>query len=109
MSERKTNDADVQTVVRSINYVTDEVTLRQLTQTWSEADFFRAIDLVRVIKSKEIQDQILKLYWNLRKERQETDARIVSEEASIQRHNEIARRLDELKKPHWSIVPNFRE
>lgn len=107
MSKRKTNDADVQQVVRWINYPTQEVTLIEMTKTWSEADFLYAIDRLQTDQPKERQDQVRELYRNLRAERQVTDARIASEEANIQRHNEISKRLDDLKKPHWSIVPNF--
>jgi hypothetical protein len=107
MSKRKTNDADVQQVVRWINYPTQEVTLIEMTKTWSEADFLYAIDRLQTDQPKERRDQVRELYRNLRAERQVTDARIASEEANIQRHNEISKRLDDLKKPHWSIVPNF--
>src|SRR5664280_2145466 len=117
MSKRKTTDADVQQVVRWINYPTQKVDLIEMTKTWSEADILYAIDRLQTDQPKERRDQVRELYWNLRMERQATDARIDSEEASIQRHNEISkrleelkeisRRLDDLKKPHWSIVPNF--
>jgi hypothetical protein len=116
MSKRKTNDADVQQVVRWINYPTQRVTLVEMTKTWSEADILYAIDRLQT-DQRERQDQLRDLYWDLRMERQATDSRIASEEANAQRHNEISkrleelneisRRLDDLKKPHWSIVPNF--
>ena len=116
MSKRKTNDADVQQVVRWINYPTQKVDLIEMTKTWSVADILYAIERLQT-DQRERQDQLRELYWDLRMEHLATDARIASEEANTQRHNEIskrleelneiARRLDDLKKPHWSIVPNF--
>lgn len=116
MIKRKTNDADVQQVVRWINYPTQKVSLIEMTKTWSEADILYAIERLQT-DQRERQDQLRDLYWDLRRERLATDARIASEEANIQRHNEISKRLEELneisrrlgdlKKPHWSIVPNF--
>ena len=93
MSKRKTTDADIQQVVRWINYATQEVTLIEMTKTWSEADFLYAIDRLQTDQPKERRDQVRELYRNLRAERQVTDARIASEEANIQRHNEISKRL----------------
>jgi len=43
----------------------------------------------------------------MRNEREAADERAASEAVSTQRHVEISRRLDELKKPHWSIPWNF--
>lgn len=117
MIKRKTNDADVQQVVRWINYPTQKVSLIEMTKTWSEADILYAIERLQT-DQRERQDHLREMYWDLRRERLATDARIASEEANIQRHNEISERLeklneisrllDDLKKPHWSIVPNFR-
>jgi hypothetical protein len=117
MSKRNINDADVQTVVRFISYVTQEVTLIEMTRTWSEADFLYAIERLQTDQQPERRDQLRELYWKLRNERLAADARMASEEANVQRHNEISKRLEELKeissrleelkKPHWSIVPNF--
>ncbi len=117
MSKRNTNDAEVQKVVDFINHITQEAMLIGMTEMWSEADVLYAIERVEIKQPKERRDQVRGLYQTLRKERQATDARIASEEASNQRHNEISkrleelneisRRLDDLKKPHWSIVPNF--
>ncbi len=111
MSKRKTEDAEVQKIVHFINYVTQEVMLIEMTNTWSEADFLYAIERLEVDQPKdqpkERRDQVRELYRNLRVERQAKEARNASEEASAQRHDEISRRLEELKKPHWSIVPNF--
>jgi len=107
MSKRNTDDAEVQNVVRCIKYISQEVDLIKKTKTWSEADFLYAIERLEVDLPKEMRDQVRGLYRNLLMERQATDARIVAEEASARRHDEISRRLEELKKPHWSIVPNF--
>jgi predicted transcriptional regulator len=107
MSKRNTDDAEVQNVVRWIKYISQEVDLIKKTKTWSEADFLYAIERLEVDLPKEMRDQVRGLYRNLLMERQATDARIVAEEASARRHDEISRRLEELKKPHWSIVPNF--
>ena len=113
-------EAEIQTVVRWIHYPTHETDLIRATKSWNEEDFLYAIDRIQtdlVSLSKEQQDQIRGLYRTLLKERQDENARITSENASVQRHQEISkrleelkeisRRLDDLKKPHWSIIPNF--
>jgi len=117
MSKRNTDNAGVETVVRWINYVTQEVTLIEMTRTWSDADFLYAIERLQTDQPKDRRDQLREIYWRLRNERIATDARVASEEASVQRHkeismrleelNEISRRLDDLKKPHWYKDPNF--
>jgi hypothetical protein len=103
-------EAEIQRVVRWIQYPTQETDLIRETKSWNDDDFLYAIDRVQTdlgALPKEQQDQIRRLYRALLKERQDENARIASEKASAQRHEEISRRLDELKKPHWSITPNF--
>ena len=112
--------AEIEMVVHSVKYVTQETDLIRDTKSWNEEDFLYAMGRIQtdlVGLSREEQNQIRGLYRTLLKERQNENARIASENASVQRHqemsrrleelNEISRRLDDLKKPHWSIVPNF--
>jgi len=107
-------------MVRWVKYVTQETDLIRDTKSWNEEDFLYAMGRIQtdlVGLSREEQNQIRGLYRILLKERQDENARIASENASVQRHqeiskrlnelNEISRRLGELKKPHWSITPNF--
>jgi hypothetical protein len=111
MSERKTKDAEVQRVVGFIKYPSQEVSLIEMTKTWNEADFLYALDRIDTDLSgqpKEMREQLRLLYRTLRGEREAADARTASEEANTKRHVEITRHLEELKKPHWSIVPTFR-
>jgi hypothetical protein len=107
MSKRRTDDAEVQRVVGFINYTSQEGDLIKMTTTWSEADFLYALERLDSDQPQERRDKVRDLYRNLRKERQAADERAASEEANAQRHDEISRRLEELKKPHWSTVPNF--
>lgn len=111
---------EIEIVVLSVKYVTQETDLIRDTKSWNEEDFLYAMGRIQIVLvglSREEQNQIRGLYRTLLKERQDENARIASENASVQRHqeisrrleelNEISRRLDDLKKPHWSIVPNF--
>ena len=111
---------DIEMVLLSVKYVTQETDLIRDTKSWNEEDFLYAMGRIQTVLvglSREEQNQIRGLYRTLLKERQDENARIASENASVQRHqelskrleelNEISRRLDDLKKPHWSIVPNF--
>jgi hypothetical protein len=107
MSDRKADDAEVQRIVHWIISPAQEVTLIEQTKKWSEADFLYAIDRLETDQPEERRQHLRGLYRALRKERQEHDARNASEEASARRFDDLSRRLDELKKPHWSIVPNF--
>lgn len=107
MNKRNTDDAEVQRIVRWIKYTTQEVDLIKMTKKWTEEDFLYAIERLEVDLPKEMRDQVRGLYRTLLMERQTADARIALDEASARRHEEISRRLQELKKPHWSIVPNF--
>jgi hypothetical protein len=110
MNERKATDADVQQVVRFFQYPSQEVSVIEATKKWSKADFLYALDRIDTdlsVQSEDIRDQLRGLYRRLRQERVEADARIAAEAASVQRHIEISRKLEELKKTHWSIVPNF--
>lgn len=103
-------EVEIQGVVRFVRYSTQETDLIRMTKSWNEEDFLYAIDRVQtdlVELPKEQQDQIRRLYRAQLKERQDENARVASEKASAQRHEEISRRLDELKNPHWSITPNF--
>ena len=110
MSERKTSDAEIQRIVRYVKYPTQEVFLRQEARAWNEADFLYALDRIDsdlADQPNEARELVRVLYRTLRKDREEAEARMALESANIQRHAEISRRLEELKKPHWSIIPNF--
>jgi hypothetical protein len=110
MSERKTNDGEIEQIVRSHLYPSNEVNLRKVTKTWSPAGLLYAIDRLEsdlFAQPKEILDRLRVLYRTLLKDHEEAEARQASEVADAKRHDEISRRLEELKKPHWSIVPNF--
>jgi hypothetical protein len=103
MSKRKADDAEIQRIVRFYRFPTQEVALIKDTKKWSEDDFLYALERVETDLpelSSEERNQIRSLYRNLRVER-------ASEEANARRHDEIFRQLEELKKPHWSIIPNF--
>jgi hypothetical protein len=107
MSKRNTEDSEVQRVVQFIHYVTQEVTLIEMSKNWSEADFLYAIERLDSDQRQERREELRGLYHRLRRERQVEEARKTSEAASARRHEEISRRLEELKKTHWSTVPHF--
>ena len=98
MSKRKTEDAEIQMVVRSINYISRQVDLIKMTKTWSDEDFLYAIERIEIDLPEEKREEVRGLYWNLRMERQAADAFIASEEANARRHGEISHRLEDLEK-----------
>jgi hypothetical protein len=107
MSTRNTDDAEVQRVVRSINYVTQEATLIGMTKNWSEADFLYGIERLDSDQPHDRREPLRVLYHKLHRERHAEEVRMDSEAANAKRHEELSRRLEELRKPHWSVVPNF--
>ncbi len=110
MSERKVSDGEMQQIIRFNIYPAQETYLRKVVKTWSEADFLYVLDRLDVDLSgqaEEIRDRLHTLYRTLLKEHEEAEARRAVEAASAKRHTDILRQLEELKKPHWSIVPNF--
>lgn len=112
MSERKTNDAEVQRILRTFPYYTSSsvVSIRRDTREWSSADFLYALERLDTdvsSQNKEMHEGLHVLYCTLLQEREDSEARLIAEEANLKRHGELSLRLEELKKPHWSIVPNF--
>lgn len=112
MNERKTNDAEVQRIVRTFPYYTSssEASIRRDTREWSSADFLYSLERLDSdvsSQNKEMHEGLRALYRTLLQEREDSEARNVLEEANVKRYAEISRRLEELKKPHWSIVPNL--
>ncbi|HEY3855968.1 MAG TPA: hypothetical protein VGO67_16380 [Verrucomicrobiae bacterium] len=105
--ERKTPNAEIQRVVQAINYSSDEILLIEMTKTWNAADFLYAIERLQVDQPKDRRDPLLDLYRNLRRERADVDARLAAEVSSAKRHADLVLRLDEIKKPHWTLAPNF--
>jgi hypothetical protein len=94
MSERKTSDAVVLEVLRKITGPSQEASLRKLTKDWSTSDFDYAFDQAsRILGWDTRLREILRI---LRTERETTE-----------QHAEIAAKLEALKKPHWSVAPNF--
>jgi hypothetical protein len=119
MDERKASEADVERVVRSFIWPRDEMSIRHETRLWGSADFLYAIGRVHVdLQAIAKRDEMLSIYKRLRDECVEREARAESESANAkrhaeaeranpERHAEIARRLDKLKEPHWTVLPNF--
>jgi hypothetical protein len=107
MNSRKISDGDIQTVVRSVNYPTQVDLLIKMTEKWSSEDFLYAFDRLNTDQPADRREALRTLYLELREKREADEARAVMEAAGIQRHEEISRKLEELKRPHWSIVPNF--
>jgi hypothetical protein len=98
--------AEIEMVVLSVKYVMQETDLIRDTKSWNEEDFLYAMGRIQtdlVGLSREEQNQIRGLYRTRLKERQDENARVAFENVSAQRHEEISRRLNELKKPPKSI------
>ena len=107
MSERKTSEIEIQRIVQFYSWPTQEGDIIQETKNWNGADFAYAIDRLFSDQPAERRDALRPIYLRLLKSRQADESRVAAEEAANRRHNEISRRLDELRKPHWSVVPNF--
>jgi hypothetical protein len=105
--ERKVDDAEVQRVVGFIHFVSMETSLIEMTKTWSGADFLYALQRLDVDQPPDRRDKLRELYRNLRAECVAAEAQRILKEEIIQMRAEVSNRLEELKKPHWSIVPNF--
>jgi predicted nucleotide-binding protein len=69
MSERKTSDAEVQRIVRHINYPSEEATLITMTKTWSAEDFLYAMGRLETDQPTERREPLRNLYRMLRMER----------------------------------------
>lgn len=107
MSDRKESDAEIQRVVRFVGYASQEALLFDMTKTWSTTDFLYAIDRLEIDQTADKRELLRGLYRELRVEREAADARKDSEDASARRHSDLSSRLEELKKPHWTVLPNF--
>jgi hypothetical protein len=112
VSERKTNEAEIQRIVRYVMFDTpsNEVFLRKESRNWSAGDFLYALERLGTDlndQPQEMRERLRGLYRTLLNEREAAEARMILEAANADRHTEIFRQLEELKKPHWSIVPNF--
>lgn len=107
MTKRNTDDTSVQSVVSTVHYGSQEVLLLELTKNWNDADFLYAIERLDIKQPMAQRLELRELYQKLRRDRNAFAARIAMEEANARRHDEISRRLEDLKTPHWSVVPNF--
>ncbi|MGD1032119.1 MAG: hypothetical protein ABSA05_13365 [Opitutaceae bacterium] len=126
MSERKAEDSQVQVMLRG--YPGDG-NVRPVVRNWTVADFDAALGWINSYSLTDYRSGWFDLLRRLRDERRAEDIHAETERASDRRHaeaeaasairqaeaeaanerrhKELARRLDELKKPHWSVVPNF--
>jgi hypothetical protein len=100
MNKRKVDDAEVQRVVGNIHHASQEMLLIEMTANWGEADFRYAIERLDIHQPKDRREVLRPLYRNLRSARE-------VEEVACERHNKISHQLEDLKKPHWSVTPNF--
>lgn len=98
---RNKSDADVEGVVRYINYASQEIDIVQRTRDWSSADFEYACDRYAIGAPGERELPALREIWSrLRSERRR-------EELGLEQLTDIKGELDKLKNPHWSVVPIF--
>ncbi len=107
MSPRNKSAADIQTVVHLINYPSQETLLIEQTRDWSVADVVYAIERLDQDQPEDRREQLRGIYRALRIEREAAELRKVAEADTAKRHAELTARLDQLKKPHWSVTPNF--
>lgn len=106
-SKRNADDATVEGVVNSIHYATQEVTLLELTKNWNDTDFLYALERVEIKHPEAQRAELRALYHRLRREQMAAAERMAMADLNARRHEEIASRLQELRKSHWSVVPNF--
>ena len=107
MIARKADDEEVQRVVSNYSYISAEATLRQVTKDWSSADFLHALDRLGVKPPLGDIPHMRDLCRTMRAEREAEEARVRADEITAQRHSELTQHLDDLKRPHWSVIPNF--
>lgn len=95
-----------------------EPSARRFTKTWALADFDFALDCVESCAPAVVLTLWIMLLRRLRDERlaEEIQARSdaitiarhdEAEKANERRHNALTKRLDDLKRPHWSVTPTF--
>lgn len=53
------------------------------------------------------REELRTLYHKLRRDRLAFEERKTTDEANACRHDEVLKKLEDLKRPHWSVVPNF--
>lgn len=97
---------DVELIVRHNLYETQEATLRQMTANWRPEHFMHALDCLRSLATDR-QVAMAPIYRNLLTRCEENAARANAEAVTRRRHDEITTRLAELKRPHWTVLPNF--
>ena len=115
MDKHTVNDAQVATLLGGSP--TEENT-RLLTQNFSSTDFEYTLNRVQHHANPNLAGAWYAVLRKLRDERRDAEVRVaeqaaaehrhaVAEEANERRHADLARRVADLKKPHWSIVPTF--
>ena len=107
MNDRKTSEGDIQSVVRAILYPTQETLLIKMTEKWNTGDFLYAIDRLSTDQPADRREALRPIYMHLWEKRKADEAQAVLDAIEAQRHEDISRKLEELKRPHWSIVANF--
>jgi hypothetical protein len=108
MSTRRADDAEVQRIVRDFSFPSEEASVREATKNWSSADFVYAIGRLAVAPPRAGDiPKMRELYGALRNERAAEETRLQVERDSVERHAQLTKRLEQLQKPHWSVVPNF--
>ena len=104
MAARKQSDADVQEVMR-VN--PQEPTIREMTKDWSTADFdygMSRLDVDTNIINRLAMRDLLRM---IRSGREFAELQELAEAEEERRHGAVKARLDELKKPHWTVLPSF--
>lgn len=99
--ERSKTEAEIQGLVRVIQYASQENDIVCQTRDWNTADIEYAINRLQTDCRIKEQEEGLREIWNrLRAERRR-------EELDAERHSKVLEQIEVLKKSHWSVVPNF--
>lgn len=102
-----TDEAEIQRVVRDFRWLAHETALRKATESWTPQRFLYAIDRLNVDLTADQRVEMLPMYRKLLEDCERRIAQAEAEEKASERHTEITANLRELKKPHWTVLPNF--
>lgn len=106
---RTINQAELERVIRSFDV---ESTLRSETREWSLDHFDKALDSLDHSPTHgsdwdRRHPKVHEIIRRLRAECADALARAAGEAANEVRHDALLSRIEQLKRPHWSVIPNF--
>lgn len=97
----------IQQVVMHNLWPTQEVTLRKMTDGWSVEHFLYALECLRSHVDADRRAEMTPIYRTLLDRAEARAAKLAAEQVASERNSAVVNRLDELKKPHWSVWANL--